>query len=261
MMLLLGIVLAVAITASLDASGLTQFSALPLIPLFVIFAIMDRVSRKEVGLSVGRPADYALALAHPIIVIGTLTAIAAATGSMDLSSFVPWKVVANVALLGVATLVMAIITEEGYFRGWLWAGARKRGVSPFGTLMLTTAAFVIWHIPFVFLSGEFHFSPAVVPYFFANATLIGLIWGLLRLASGSIVVSSAGHGLWNGLTYVLFGVGSGVGALGIRDVGLFGPEVGVLGIALNAAAAAILYWKFFDKIHRPAVGTEQAAAA
>jgi membrane protease YdiL (CAAX protease family) len=253
--LLLGIALAVAVTAWLDASGLTQFSALPLIPLFIVFARADRLSRRDVGLNLGRPLHYGLALAHPIIVIGTLAALAAATSSIDLSSFVPWQVAANVVLLTVATFVMAIITEEGFFRGWLWASARKRGTSPLGTLMLTTAAFVIWHIPFVALSGEFHFSLNVVPYFFANATLLGLIWGLLRLASGSIVVSSAAHGLWNGLTYVLFGVGSGVGALGIRDVDLFGPEVGLFGIALNAASAAVLYWRCFDKIHGPADGS------
>jgi membrane protease YdiL (CAAX protease family) len=69
---------------------------------------------------------------------------------------------------------------------------------------------------------------------------LGLIWGLLRLGSGSILVSSAGHGLWNGLTYVLFGVGSGVGALGIKDAGMFGPEVGSLGVCLNATALVLL---------------------
>jgi len=64
--LLLGIALAIAITASLDASGLTQFSALPLIPLFILFALLDRLSRKELGLTLGRPADYGLVLAHPV---------------------------------------------------------------------------------------------------------------------------------------------------------------------------------------------------
>ena len=171
--------------------------------------------------------------------------------------------VTNVALLSAVTFVLAIITEEGFFRGWLWAAARKLGISPLGTLAITTAAFVAWHISFVVLSGEFHFGASDVPMFFVNATLIGLIWGLLRLGSGSIIVSSAAHGLWNGLTYVLFGVGSGLGALGIRDVSLFGPEVGLFAVALNAAFAAFLFWRFRDQLvlHRAKLSVRRTELA
>ena len=72
-----------------------------------------------------------------------------------------------------------------------------------------------------------------IPIYLLNATLIGLNWGLLRLASGSIIVASVSHGVWNGLAYALFGFGEKTGALGIQDTWLFGPEVGLLGIALN----------------------------
>ena len=40
-----------------------------------------------------------------------------------------------------------------------------------------------------------------------NATLLGAAWGILRMMSGSVVVASISHGLWNGLAYVLFGFG------------------------------------------------------
>ena len=53
---------------------------------------------------------------------------------------------------------------------------------------MTTVAFVLWHISFVFLSGDFHFGASDVPLFFVNATLLALIWGLLRLGSGSIIM-------------------------------------------------------------------------
>jgi len=49
-----------------------------------------------------------------------------------------------------------------------------------------------------------------------NATLIGLSWGLMRLISGSIIVTSVSHGVWNGMAYVLFGFGEKTGALGNR---------------------------------------------
>jgi membrane protease YdiL (CAAX protease family) len=134
------------------------------------------------------------------------------------------------------------------FRGWLWAALARQKFAPLAGLLATTVAFVLWHVSFVFLSGEFHFEPAEIPLFFANATLIGLIWGLLRLGTGSILVSSAGHGLWNGLTYVLFGVGSEAGALGITETGTFGPEVGLYAIFLNAAVAAMLSWIYREPL-------------
>jgi hypothetical protein len=39
----------------------------------------------------------------------------------------------------------------------------------------------------------------------------------------------------------LFGVGPTLGALGIQNTGVFGPEVGLVGLALNVAFAAVLW--------------------
>lgn len=246
--ILLGVGLAIGITSAMDASGYTAFSALPLIALFAIFAWLDRIPRHELGLTTGSASGYALALAHPIIVIGILGALAQMSGELDPARFDAAEAAKNVAVVAGATFVMAIITEEGFFRGWLWAALGRRGFAPLPVLLATTAAFVLWHLPFVFLSNEFHFAPAHIPLFFANAILIGLVWGLLRLGSGSVLVSSAGHGLWNGLTYVLFGVGSGTGALGITEVGTYGPEVGIYAIFLNAAFAALLWWIYREAL-------------
>lgn len=250
--ILLAVALAIGITGAMDASGYAAFSALPLIPLFAFFAWLDQVPRRELGLTRGTAGGYTLALGHPILVMGVLATLAQASGALDLASFDSGKAARNVALIASATFVMAIITEEGFFRGYLWAALNRRGLGAWPVLLATTTAFVAWHIPFVFLSGEFHFEPSHVPQFFANAMLIGLIWGLLRLGSGSILVSSAGHGLWNGLTYALFGVGSGTGMLGITDVGTYGPEVGLYAIGLNGGFAALLCWIYRDRLTRSA---------
>jgi hypothetical protein len=74
-----------------------------------------------------------------------------------------------------------------------------------------------------------------------NAAVIGLAWGLLRLLSGSVVVTSVSHGVWNGLAYVFSGYGVKIGALGIHNTALYGPEVGVLGLALNGLFVAGLW--------------------
>ena len=76
--------------------------------------------------------------------------------------------------------------------------------------------------------------------------MIGLIFGLLRLLSGSIIVASVCHGVWNGLAYALFGIGEKAGALGIQDSWLFGLEVGLSGIVINLVFV-IGFWRLVMK--------------
>ena len=75
----------------------------------------------------------------------------------------------------------------------------------------------------------------------------------MRRRSGSIVVTSVSHGVWNSLAYVLFGEGTAIGVLGIHNTVVFGPEVGVVGLVLNLAFAAIL-WVGFSRIRATAPG-------
>jgi hypothetical protein len=77
--------------------------------------------------------------------------------------------------------------------------------------------------------------------YLVNAALMGVVWGLLRWMSGSVVVASLSHGIWNGGAYVFFGFGTRVGALGIEETAIYGPEVGILGLILNGVAAAALW--------------------
>ena len=74
-----------------------------------------------------------------------------------------------------------------------------------------------------------------------NALLLGMVWGVLRLISGSVVVAAVSHAVWNGLAYGPFAYGTKVGALGVAQTSIFGPEVGYVGLALNAAFAAWLW--------------------
>lgn len=256
--IILGVTLAVGFTALLDATGYSMLSALPLIPLFAVFAWWDRLSLREIGFVGGTSRDHLLALGLPVLVMTILTAVAYMNGAVDFSAIDPGKAGRNVALLATITFVMAMITEEGFFRGWMWGALARRGASAAFVLALTTAAFAIWHVPFVYLSTEFQFARESIPIYFANVVLLGLIWGLLRLASGSIVVASAAHALWNGLTYVLFGVGDRPGMLGIRDVALYGPEVGLYGLLLNGLVAAGLVWVLRGKIAARAMSPQTA---
>lgn len=147
----------------------------------------------------------------------------------------------GLVLLILANGLGALVTEEGFFRGWLWASLQRAGVTERGVWVWTSVAFAAWHVSTALLPTGFRPPLAQVPIYIANAAVIGFIWALMRQRSGSIVVTSVSHGVWNGLVYGLFNTGTTLGALGIHNTGVFGPEVGLVGLALNLAFAAVLW--------------------
>lgn len=240
----LGVLLAIAITTTMDANGLLSFSALPLCPLLALFWYLGRFSRAQVGFVWGQPKHYALASLHPIAVLGIIVVLAAAAGVIQSAKLGP-KAWANFALLSVTTVLVAIVTEEGFFRGWLWASLTRAGQGPRAVVLYSSLAFALWHLSAVIFDTGYNPPPAQIPVFMINAAVIGVIWALIRGISGSVLVSSLAHGIWNGGAYVFFGYGSHSGALGIENTAFYGPEVGLLGLGLNVVFAAVLwYWAF-----------------
>jgi len=238
---ILGVLLAISITTVMDASGLSAFSALPLFPLMVLLWYLERLPRRDVGLVRGRARHYGLALAYPVVVIGLLALVSSAAGATDVSKTNWQKAGLDIALLSLSTFFVAIVTEEGFFRGWLWASLGGAGVKRSHVLLWSSLAFALWHVSAVTLKTGFNPPAAQVPVFLVNAAVLGAILGLLRWISGSVIVASVSHGVWNGLAYSLFGFGSRVGALGVKNAALFGPEVGTLGLALNALFFGVLW--------------------
>lgn len=238
---LIGTLAAIAVTTAMDAGGLSVFSALPLLPLGLALWWIERHGRGELGLAWGRARDYLAAALYPAIVIGAATAVAFAAGAVDLSATDWNRFWINFLAGGASTVLGSLLTEEGFFRGWLWASLRRAGSGETRTLLLSSAAFALWHLSAVLLPTGFDLPLPQVPVYMANAFLLGLVWGLLRRASGSVLVASVSHGLWNGLAYALFAFGTKVGALGVTEGWLFGPEVGLVGLALNGAYATFLW--------------------
>jgi membrane protease YdiL (CAAX protease family) len=217
----------------MDASGLFAFSALPLLPLMVAFWYWERLPRAEIGFVWGRLRYYAPALLHPVLVLGLTALTACFTGAINLEKTRWLNAWLNMALVTLSTILVASVTEEGFFRGWLWASLRRAGLSKPWVLLWTSLAFALWHLSVILLDTPFRLPLAQVPVFLLNAAVIGAIWGMLRMASGSVVVTSVAHGVWNGGAYVFFGFGTRAGALGITDTAIYGPEVGALGLVLN----------------------------
>ena len=243
---IIGVVCAITVTTAMDATGLSSFSALALLPLLFLFWWLSHLSRTEVGFRRGHARDYGLAVIFPVAVMGAIALIAWLAGAVDLTKTNWSKTAANLMLVTISTFLVAIVTEEGFFRGWLWASLEKPGMKTGRVIIWSSVAFALWHISAVTIDPDFKPPGAQIPVYLCNAAIVGAVWGLLRAQSGSIIVSSLSHGVWNGMAYVLFGFGSHTGSLGIRNTGLFGPENGLLGLSLNLLVACLL-WRLWQK--------------
>ncbi len=243
---LIGVCVAIAITSAMDATGLANFSSLPLFPLLALFWYLQRFSARDVGFAWGgsrAPLCYGLAILYPVVVMGLIIGVAALTGALHTAppphhKHSVWMIL-SINIL--STIPIGLLTEEGFFRGWLWASLKRAGQGNAALVILTSVAFALWHWSSVILPTGFNPPLSQVPVFMLNATVLGAIWAMLRLASGSLLVSSVSHSVWNGLAYVLFGFGTGVGTLGIANTSLYGPEIGVLGLLMNCTVALGLW--------------------
>ncbi|MDH5455766.1 MAG: CPBP family intramembrane metalloprotease [Gammaproteobacteria bacterium] len=241
---LFGTAAAIAITTAMDATGYSMFSALPLFPLTGFFWYLQKFPRAEMGLSWGGRRDYGWALAYPLLVLGGMAVIAWAVDAVDVSGTDWSRTLTNAGLMSSTGIIMTLITEEGFFRGWLWASLKRAGRSDRYVLAWTTLAFTAWHISAISLDTGFDVPAAEIPVYLVNATMLGAVWGILRMRSGSVLVPALCHALWNGLDYPMFGFGEKIGALGIQQTHLFGPEVGVVAILLNGAFLLWIWRKY-----------------
>lgn len=116
-------------------------------------------------------------------------------------------------------------------------------INPRIILILTAIAFSLWHFPLFFMDTNFVWS--MLPFYLTGGVVGGLTFGLLRYISGSIIVSSFSHALWNTVVYILFGSGTAIGILGIKSFNVYHPESGLLGLVFGIIFMVILWlWAF-----------------
>ena len=160
--------------------------------------------------------------------------------------------------MAVMSLVLGLLTEELFFRGWLFGALQRAGLSELNVMVWTGVAFSLWHIPAVTMDTQDALPLAQIPVLLVNGVVIGAIWAMLRSISGSILVTSVCHAIWNASVYVLFGIGTTVGALGVKQTAIYGPESGALGLALNLLLAGVL-WQWWRRRALPRFGRRARA--
>lgn len=96
-----------------------------------------------------------------------------------------------------ALAIAAPAAEEVFFRGFLFAGLLRSKLGRPGTLLFTTLAFTVVH------AGQYD------AFELAQIALVGLIFGLARLRSGSLLPPLAMHITMNLSSLLLYALGEG----------------------------------------------------
>jgi membrane protease YdiL (CAAX protease family) len=91
-------------------------------------------------------------------------------------------------------LVYAGITEEPFFRGFLWGGLHRAGWKGLWILLFQTVLFMIGHL---YYFGSLPLS------FWIIVPLAGLVTGMFAWRSRSIATSMAAHGFFNAVAQIV----------------------------------------------------------
>lgn len=215
-----------------------KFSALTLLPISVLAIFIFRIPIKS--LFPKNPLrNYFIAISYPLVIMIVLTALTFLAGEFATKDESIARVAMVISINSFFGILAALLTEELFFRGVCWHLLEKQHYSPWRINLITSIIFTAWHLPIGFY--EFGaFDKAHLPVYFLNAFLLSINWGILRAASGSILITSVCHALWNGLTYKLFGFGDKSGFF-LSSFYTFDAERGWLGIPLNLISAVVLY--------------------
>jgi membrane protease YdiL (CAAX protease family) len=191
--------LAFAVVAALGAArGVAPLMFLymftPLLAVLVLHAThAGRVGFQGAGLrrlaaeiSLDRPGfrGWPFAVLFPPILFGLVTLAVVGTGVAHyrmVAAFGPlW-------LLGVGFSVVSALGEEAGWRGYLLPSLLQLGIWP--AMLLTGLLHGLWHFPVILLTPYYHSAGSpwiVLPEFLVVLTLAGVIYGYLRLWTGSL---------------------------------------------------------------------------
>lgn len=210
--------------------------------MMVALWVVQRLEKREVGVAIGDRKSYFIAAAYAVTIIGCVALGAWIAQLIDLRGYSAATVFRRLSLNFLVTFVLALITEEGFFRGALWGSCERAGFSPAKTVIWTSMVFGLWHFAVPIIDPDFAQPLGKVPQYVIGSTVFGVAMGLLRLRSGSICVPSFCHALWNASVYTFFGAGVKVGQLGISDPSVWDLERGYAGLVLAMLGAVLLWW-------------------
>lgn len=252
----------------------------PLIATVVVVFVM-KVPRHEwarfLGLWPLRPAKRVVWFAvvmtvAPLVLVLACIAISALFGwiHLDLVHFsafqetldapleasMLWPVVLiQVAIVPLASIFNALpaFAEEAGWRGWLLPALRPLGTWP--ALLLSGAIWGLWHTPIVLLGQNFD-EPNIwgVLLMTGGGMAWGVLFGWLRLRTGSIWPAVIGHGSLNASGGLIFLIGTAGDPAELALVNPLGVSGWIVIVSVVIVLALTGQFKREPQLGRPAVG-------
>ena len=199
-----------------DLHGLVMFYVVLFLPLIPFALLLGLVTRTRVARAGASPAAFGL-LGLVLGGGGLCLAVLYAWLNGCVIAGPPSAIMPELALLGVALILVQTSAEEFLVRGWLQPVLVEQ-VGPWVGIALASALFAALH-----LAGG-----PVAWHSLANMVLAGLLFGVLAWRSGGLVAPIAAHFAWNLAEDVGFGLAPnpGIGPFGaLRDLELAGPAL------------------------------------
>lgn len=154
-----------------------------------------------------------------------------------------WSLILIIAFNAFITFIIAFITEELAFRGYMISRLRRFGyLKP---LIFSSLLFGIWHLPPAIILLDYGILRSAIYVF--NISLLGILFGSLFLESKSLIPPSIFHGVWNALDYGLFGLGEAQGIFTGDSKMIFDPEEGIISSAVLILFSIIILWRIRTK--------------
>lgn len=182
---------------------LTMFTPLAAVLFMLLVVTRDGYTRtgwRVLGLHQAGWGGWALALLGPLLVMGCTYAIVWTTGigRLDLTQFQgAINFLLNLVISLIVTALLALAEEIG------WRGYLLPHLLPLGrmkALLLSGLLHGLWHLPLILLTPFYHASGnrlIVVTLFLLTLTVAGVLYGYLRLTSGSVWPVALAHGALN----------------------------------------------------------------
>jgi membrane protease YdiL (CAAX protease family) len=177
-----------------------------------------------VGVGVFLAAALGLVRLDLVHFSGFAAALAVATGGAHLPLPIGALVFAQLISLPIGSVInsLATIGEELGWRGWLLPSLRPLGTWP--ALLISGAIWGLWHAPVILLGYDFGEPNALGVLMMVGAcTLLGTLFGWLRLRSGSVwpsVFAHAGLNAVGGLLTLLAAAGTTPNLVVVGPLGL-----------------------------------------
>jgi uncharacterized protein len=200
------------------------------------------------------------ALLAPLVVLGGAYGVVWGTGlasfgvSADIKATNPILLPLLVILSIAKNTLTASLGEELGWRGYLLPHLESLGQRR--ALLLSGLLHGIWHLPFILLTSFYHSDAnqfIVIPLFLASLTIAGVIYGYLRLTTGSVWPAAIVHSSLNVFWDLMSGLT--IGASPIVTEYLAG-ETGVLPLMGYTLVAG---WVLYRMHRRPSSAAAEPA--